>query len=59
MFTKNLLKILAYSFSLLMILPFSSSVMYSVDFILLEKRGFAVAQNLKCLSDPNFSNSFF
>ena len=43
--TKNLLKILANYLLLFIIFPFSSTVMYSVDFILLEKRGFTVAQN--------------
>ena len=38
MFTRNSLKNLANSLSLLITFPFSSSVMYSVDFILLEKR---------------------
>ena len=42
MFTKNSLKVLANSLSLLMVFPFSSIVMYSDDFILLEKRDFTV-----------------
>ena len=49
MFTKYFLKILANSLSFLMILPYSSGVMYSVDFILLKKRGLTVAQNFLLL----------
>ena len=48
MFTKNSLKIPANFLSLLVIFPFSSRVMYSVDFIdfiVMGKRGFTVAQN--------------
>ena len=44
MLTKYLLKILGNSLSLLMILPFSSGVMYSVNFILFEKRGLPAVQ---------------
>ena len=46
MFTKNLLEILAASLLLLIILPFFSKVIYPVDFILFEKSGFKVAQNI-------------
>ena len=46
MFIKNSLKILANSLLLLIIFPSSSSVIYSVDFILLGKRGFTVAENV-------------
>ena len=46
MFTKNLLEILAASLLLLIILAFFSKVIYPVDFILFEKSGFKVAQNI-------------
>ena len=44
-FTKYLLKTLATFTSFLIIFPNSSKKMFSADFILLENRGFTVAQN--------------
>ena len=44
-FTKYFIKTLATFTSFLIISPDSSKKMFSVDFILLENRGFTVAQN--------------
>ena len=57
MLTKNSLQILAYSLLLLITFQFSSRVMHSVGFFLLEKGGFTVAQNF-LLSVMSFRSKF-